>query len=292
MTKKLSTELLTALVLAAGLVFATSALARQAASLELRVVPQTGSPVNVVEDLSGAFNTPVVGTPVFRDRRFEVQYRLIDTDTTDGIVPFGLQRTRLDITSAISGSLNAIWMEPVLLSRFEAQNHAWATPPAPRDTSGPNTSAIPSRGLHTPFRGSLTFPDFPENGLVSAGPDGSPRITGIRPTCSAFFTGFGTGQYSVPGTVNGDAAGDWYGLYSFYIQVGTPSVDTQITVTASLSSELGPASFAWFPSDGSEPRIAFQSASASAGVMVLIPAPSAALALLPMFLAATRRRRT
>jgi len=259
----------------------------QGVRLELRIVPQTGSPVTVVEDLPGSLHTPVIGSDPFRSRRFEIQYRLIDTDAFDAVTPFGLQATRINITSSRTDSISSLSMEPAFLSRFEAQNNRLATPPAPRDTSGPNTSSFSSRGLHTPFRGGFTFPDFPQNGILSTAPDGSPQITAILPTSNIV-----NDQYSVPGTVNGDAAGDWYGLYSFYIQAGTPSVDTQITVTASLSSELGPASFAWFPSDGSEPRIAFQSASASAGVMVLIPAPSAALALLPMFLAATRRRRT
>jgi hypothetical protein len=215
----------------ATLAAASLALAQGSSStiqLQLRIVPQIGLPADAggVIDLPGTVHQPIDSDG--QTRRFEIQYRLVDLDDTDDIVPAGLVSGNLRIIAF--GSAGSSVLERALLSRFEAQL-ASSTPPVSPDLSGNNSNA--ARGMHRPFRGPIPLSggcgpapgnNCPSNGVFSAD---RLTISGITPLSLS-----APNQYTPGGD---DGLGEWYGLYSFnFLSAGGAGA---ITFTASFDAD-------------------------------------------------------
>lgn len=230
-----------ATVAAASAISATPADA-QPVRLELRLVPQSGAP--------GPFAAPPVGcvyddppearSPVRADggvaKRFEVQYRLIDTDPADGLTPAGLAGVTFSLhaspTIGVWGRARLSGFEQLTLPPLTA-----APPPGMADCR-PIEINQHAAGLHTPFRGLLTGiapadNDDPDNGVFPRG-----GILNIR----AFST-----EPNRQGVASG-TAGAWYGLFSceFTPQIGAAS-SAQIRIEPVPS---GNVTFEWFARTG------------------------------------------
>jgi hypothetical protein len=231
--------------------------------LELRIVPQSGvpgvlcvyddppTPLGTADPPREAWASPNIA------RRFEVQYRLIDTDASDGVSPAGLQSATLNILAASSTA--GLWGR-ALLSISEGQPDAAAasTPPEPIDCSGlPIQPALRPRGLHQPFRTLLTGADPSEdtdNGAFSP-----------------------AGLSTIAATAAGpphQQAGAWFGLYTFEF---TPSATFtgSLTITAASAPSLG-AAYRWYDTLGVIHPVAPASPPTSATITVRVPASAVA----------------
>ena len=148
----------------------------QPARVEMRLVPQTGTPPDCVRD-DTTFPTRV-SQGIFK--RIEAQFRIIDLDLTDQLVPAGLTTMMVDIKlfPPEAGTLDR-----ALLSRFETAQ-AGSTPPASVDCSGLPTNAFgASTGIHRPYRGGIGPPapgnNNPVNGTLGPGQiNGNVTLTG------------------------------------------------------------------------------------------------------------------
>lgn len=182
----------------AGFLCSTVLLA-QPVRLEFRLVPQEGLLPGPISDVP----VPALITGAGQVRRFELQYRVLDLDLTDEIVPAGLADAKINIVMEPAGVGT---LDRALLSQFEA-NQAGATPPTSPDDSGAATGVLSgAAGLHRPFRGLITVPP-PNNNHFRNGTVTSTGILRIEPV---------TLSQSDQG--NADAGFDnqaWYGLYSF-----------------------------------------------------------------------------
>jgi len=182
-------------------------------------------------------------------KRIEAQFRIIDLDLTDQLVPAGLTTMMVDIKlfPPEAGTLDR-----ALLSRFETAQ-AGSTPPASVDCSGLPTNAFgASTGIHRPYRGGIG-PPAPGNNNPVNGTLGPGQINGILP-----FSLSQNDQAHPPSPTNPG----FYGLYSFAFQ---PALNFSglvvITVRAVPDAMTGNA-FAFY-SDGDP--IPHASATAAAG---------------------------
>lgn len=255
--------------------------------MELRIIPQTGSVSGTVTDGPiDLVNITPADVGAARTRRFEVQYRIIDNDLNDNLVPAGLTAAQIDITAEILGGPESdLSVARAQLSRNEVQL-AGAEPPGSSDSSGlptgPNAGA---QGLHRPFRGGIPAP-APNNSASSNGTISGLNITGITPL---------TLSQSDQGNPGADPsyANAWYGLYSFEFTAGDVFGGV-VTFTASaiVDPQTGNR-FAYWPDAVGAPQTSTQAGDASISVLVInIPAPGVGSAmLLAGGLRAIRRRR-
>lgn len=254
----------------------------QPVRLELQIVRQAGTLPGVITDID--VNSTVTANPG-DVLRFEMQYRILDLDTNDSIVPAGLTAATIDITSTTGTLLRG------QLSRFEAQLAGALNPPTSTDSSGlPSGSASVRRGLHSPFRGGLSNSnnnDLPSNGVVNVD---------INPDPALYTPGPGNTLISVTPLAisqhnqgNPDVGSDnewWFGLYTFEYIVG--STNDVINVAAVADPQTF-NSFGYFNDGVPVPLTSGNSTSAS--YRIIVPAPgSVALLGLGGLLVARRRR--
>jgi len=244
--------------------------------MEFRCVRQSGTP-NVTPP--GVVDEAIIANLAVQPgstTRFELQYRILDLNLSDAIVPAGLSAASINI---LSSNAAAGTFTRAQLSRAEAQNAAPAVPPTSPDTSGlPTGTASVRAGLHAPFRGGLSDSNnntLPANGTIAAN-----GITGILPL-----------TISESGQGNPDAGADnnaWYGLYSFNFVAGAGGTTT-ITAAAVPDPNTG-NTFGYFNSGAAVPLNSANSTGCTQ-LITVVPAPGA-LALLGMGgLIAGRRRR-
>lgn len=242
------------------------------ARVELRIVPQRGLPGQAggVSDLpTNEHDAITVAGDV---RRFEVQYRIVDLITTDGLLPRGLRTLNLRIDAAGPGLGNGT-LRRAGLSRFEAEL-AGATPPVTPDVSGVPTGAAAS-GLHRPLREALLSPgdSHVANGTASA-TSGSAAITDITPLSLAE-----TGQ-----------ADGWFGLYSFDL-LTQDVLPGAIALTATAVMDVGTGTrFSYWASGQGSPRFSPAATVGTASVVSLVPAPGALGVVVMLGVVAARRR--
>lgn len=288
--KKIAVLSAMAVLAAAGAANAQSTLAN--ARLEMRIVPQDGTPPGTVTDAPGVVN--VAASDTNRTRRFEVQYRI---QNADGIAA-GLSSMQFNIVGQLVGGGIGFSLDRAQLSRFEAQL-AGATPPSSPDASGlPSGSAATTAGLHRPFRGGIpvggTNPpapnnDNPANGII---PIGGQSINLITPLSLS--------QNDQGNTNAGQDANAWYGLYSFVVNIpdaatgsdnnGDGFVDLLITATSVADSQTGNR-WGGFEDLNPVPQTSQNATAGAATLRIEIPAPGS-LALLGLGgLVAARRRR-
>jgi hypothetical protein len=235
MNQGITKPLMTALTIA---LIAPSAWAQ--ARLELRLRAQDGSPPASVTDIGGSSQWFGAGPRL----RFELQYRIVDTDAADGSSPCGLAAATIFINSTQQIGIDLWTLERAQLSRFEAQG-AWTTPPTSTDNSGLPTGAMASAtGLHMPFRTGIA-PPLPNNDAPANGTASGHAITGISPR------GIAPGQ----GPCGAADTGAWFGLYSFDV-VAPQSLLADITISALAVPDPGTgATFAyWDALDNPVPR--------------------------------------
>lgn len=265
------------LIVTAVAALAPSALAgigTPAARLELRIVPQRGVPADAagVVDVAGSQHDAITSPGAVR--RFEIQYRVIDQLTADGITPSGLRSAQLRIDAAGAG-LGAATLRRAALSRFEAELAAAAGPVTP-DLSGlPVGPAL--TGLHRPFRDGLGVPgnDDAGNGAFERTPAAA-SLVAIIP-----FAAAATSQ-NLPDT--------WYGLYSFDL-VATDLAPGLISLTVTpVADAVSGSRFSFWAAGQTAPRFSPAATSVTATVFSQIPAPTTA-ALLALFAVATPKRR-
>lgn len=225
----------------------------QSVRLDLRIVPQTGTPATTVVDTTPAALPPPSGPG--QAIRFEIQYRITDLDVEDPVLPAGL---RMAIMNLSATGLPPDWtLRAAALSQEEA-NLADGSPPPSTDASGPALptadSASPA-GLHHPFRGALPGPVGTEyNGHIAPS-----FITGIR-------------ALSVAQNDQGVLGAFWYGLYSFEIVAGTAPFALPITLTAELvPTPPSTVRFTYFDDGGPLP---LTSANATTGSVTINPPQS------------------
>jgi len=263
--------------------------AQTGARLDLRIVPQVGTIPTAIDDLPGTVHAPVIGPGGNRLRRFEIQYRLVDLFPDDGVRPAGLERLSFNLSVVVSGPpLSSLTLEKARLSNYEA-SRALAEPPPMRDTSGVQTNPFGNwAGLHRPFRGAIGFDHVndPDNGLLTTSPAGNPQLTGMMALSLSL-----NGQHSVPGRVNGDVLGDWFGLYSLEITPGSTNGVSDVRVLVGNDGSASPT-FSWFPDDDSPARSELQLATADASVAVFVPSPTCFGIGLSTLLTLRRRNRT
>lgn len=243
-----------------GLVASTSAHA-DPVRLDLRIVAQSGTPgvlcvYNDPPNPFGSADPPIVAwcSPNIA-RRFEVQYRLADTDAGDGLVPAGLRTVRLNIRAATSTA--GLWGRAVLSLREGDPAPADLDEPPPRiDCAGlPVQPTLRKRGLHTPFRSLLTGADPSEDA-----DNGAFQASGLF-TIRALAAG-PIGQ-----------ADGWFGLYSFEF---TPSatLSGSVSITAEAVPDSPPPAgsgvvFEFFDQSGVARPV---STPAAATITVRVPA--------------------
>jgi hypothetical protein len=247
--------------------------------LEFRCVPQIGTP-GTMAGPPGVVD--VVPTPanivlmVEEVQRFELQYRVLDLNPADTIVPAGISAAWINITS---GNPPVGSYAPALLSRFERQTNTPLELPGPVDTSGPPTPAgsiiSMSVGLHRPLREGTTKHGFVPNGsIVSNG------ITGILPLAIA-----------APNQGNVNIGADntaWYGLYSFNFTAAARGATT-FSVMAMPDVNTG-NTFGYFNDGVVVPLNSPNSVPCSQRITV-IPAPGALAILCAWGVTVFRRRR-
>lgn len=243
--------------------------------LELRLIAQVGTPGAPGGVQSFEVQThPDIGSPMDVARRFEVQYRLMDLDQTDQIVPAGLAsaRLRLTVTNARLGRAG--------LSQIESGSPAVGLPPVSQPvnlaTDFSPAAANGSAGLHRPFRDGIPAPEpnneHPSNGVIDAL---QTTISEISPLAL-----FRTDQYAPT-----DPEGGWYGLYSFNMfPLGALWF---LSLTADLDSATN-SRFAFFSDDQSEPVLGV---TAIGDTAIGVPGPGPAV-LMVLAAAAHRRRCT
>lgn len=224
----------------------------QPVRLDLRIVPQIGTPATSVVDTTASMLPPPSGPG--QAIRFEVQYRIVDLDVEDLVLPAGLRSAIMNISTT---GLPTDWtLRPAALSQEEA-NLADGAPPPTTDSSGPALptadSANPA-GLHHPFRGALPGPVGTEyNGHVAAAPA---AINGIRPLSNA------PNDQGVLGPF-------WYGLYSFDVVAGSGAFTQPFTLTAELvPTPPSTTRFTYFDDGG---PVALASSNATPGSVTINP---------------------
>lgn len=233
--------------------------------LEVRLVGVSGTPgVALVKTDSGAHQS--LGMPL----RFEVQYRIVDLDTSDAIEPAGLTSGNLRIT-VTSGTLSR-----AVLTRNQAGGGA-GTPPVSTsinlDTDRSPLASNGAMGLHRPFRTGIPGPapnnDNPANGVFESG---NRVIRGITPLTLS---------------QSDQNDGGWYGLYSFiYTTEGMTAV-----LHASFDADSLTGNRFGFFGDGDP--VPFTSPVATSDSAVIdFPSPSSAWLLLVGMGWTARRRRT
>jgi hypothetical protein len=256
---------------------AGSAFAQDAVRLELRLVSQMGtpsnpaSPVTSQDVLTHTDTTSGIGVA----RRFEVQYRIVDLNDGDTIVPAGLTAGSLRLV-ATGGTL-----EKAILSRQEARNPSAGTPaliPVSQSVNLDTDNYIisgaagsPWRGMHQPFRGG--FNPTSDNNQASNGtlsPD-SMTLSGIVPLV-------------LVQTDQND--GGWYGLYSFNFLPTAGSGTVMVSFDADTTTGNR---FGYFNDGNPAPLNSGNATTDSANI--LVPAPGAFALLGLGGLLANRRRR-
>ncbi|MFN7022586.1 MAG: hypothetical protein ACK4WH_14850 [Phycisphaerales bacterium] len=271
-------------------VLAIAALAGSAAAqtfpvrMEVRIVPQTGTPPATVTD--GPLTTPA--TPITisgteRTQRFEMQYRILDLDLSDSIFPAGLTAAEIDITvnNPASGSFAR-----AQLSRFEAQL-AGTIPPTSTDSSGLPTGAAAGRaGLHSPYRGGLSNANdntLPANGT----PDTRAGVVGIFSVLPLAISQTNQGNPDV-----GSPNDSWFGLYSFTFTADDNFTGDVIITAAPKADPNTMNSFGYFNDGVAVPLTSPNSVNGVAHLsIVAVPAPGAAALVGLGGLVAFRRRR-
>ena len=189
------------------------------ARLELRVVPQNGQPGDAggVVSLSGSQHAAFTASG--QVRRFEVQYRVVDTNLADGITPVGLSACLLNISAASVGGGFDGSIRRALLSHQESGSPGTGLPPLATPvnltTDFDPPAADGSTGMQRPFRAGIPAP-APNNAHPNNGTIAGAAITGVRALSTS-----PSGQSS--GT-------DWYGVYSFEIVSGCIWKTVVITV--------------------------------------------------------------
>jgi hypothetical protein len=264
--------------------------------MELRIVRQSGTPTlgttttPPVTDIDVNSSANCVAGDVLR---FELQFRIIDTNTADAIIPDGLTSASVNITSG-GGTLDR-----AILSRRE-HSLAGINGPLPTDSTGQGSVAQGAgrTGLHNPYRGGLTDTndnDLPSNGIV---------LVDSNPDPAHFHPGAGNTLLSITplslaashqGNENLDDGDDtngttneltWYGLYSFTYTCGAAN-DT-INANNVADAQTGSAFGFWVEGSG----IPITSVTATgASYRIVVPAPGAAALLGLGGLIVARRRR-
>jgi len=241
--------------------------------LEFRLVPQSGLLPGIISDDQITLVSISLDhiTPEQRTRRFELQFRLIDLNPADEIVPSGLSAVVIDITAAVTGGPAAdLTVTKARISNYESR-YSSSVPPTSTDSSGfPTGGFTGARGLHAPYRGGISGPP-PNNDSVPNGTINGLDILQITPIC---LGGSGQGDPGIdPANQNA-----WYGLYSFELTAGN---DFAGFVTYEASSRIDPGTgsrFGFFNSGFAVPLTSSAAVDASITTVVInIPAPASAV---------------
>ncbi len=201
--------------------------------LDLRIVPQDGVlPAAITNRADSQHQDLALPGEV---RRFEVQYRIVDTNTGDAINPAGLAAMQFNICLS-GGTPGASFLQRGRLSAFEAQQ-AGAVPPTATDSSGFPTGPLnTATGLHRPFRAGLPAP-APNNGNPSNG-----VLSGAVPQCINVISPVAVSQSNQGCIPCGQSDLSWYGLYTFELVVGAGAcgrIDLTATPIASGADYFG-----------------------------------------------------
>jgi len=210
------------------------------ARIDLRIVTQVGSPyepaaLGGVIDLSG---TEHVSVSALRPelRRFEVQYRVMDTRPDDAV--------GIACMAQIIFSIEAVNASPqstlgrALLSRDEIQSANLISPAATVDISGrPDPIWDLAAGLHRPYR-YISVPrpsnDSPHNGRPNRGSSGGTPIPGNSRFSEIRGLLVDTNMAQPDGVVP-----EWFGLYSFDWTPGRDyTADQTVTFRTRATSSL------------------------------------------------------
>jgi len=274
------------LVLSALVVAALAGTANAQARLELRVVRQNGVPSNPV----GAGVTDVdvnnsVTTTAGTTLRFELQYRVLDTDVNDIVVPAGLSSATINITSG-TGTLTR-----AQISRAENGQTGSDLPLSPDTTGLPAPAAASGRrGLHAPFRGGLVDSnnnDLPSNGVVNVDTNADPNLyTPGNGNTLLSVTPVSISQNNQGNADNGIDNNNWYGVYSFNYTVGSAN---DIINVAAIADAVTGNSFGYFDDGNAVPVTSADATGAS--YRIVVPAPGAAALIGLGGLLVARRRR-
>jgi hypothetical protein len=257
------------------------------AMLRLRIVPvevTSSSPLNLAYP-GGTSHQDVLPTQSGdqRARRFEVQYQIIDLDSTDIEYPSSLSTTQFDIQATVRGGAVPLQFERARLTRGQTRLGGLGTavfPVGATDTSGnPTGSLANATGLHMTFRSGVvpsSQNDRPANGTPSEA-----GILGVAPWSLAAHD---QDQETFPG--------GWFGLYSFVVTAGSPTADSVVTLALAIYPNPSDGTIWTGFSQGDPIPIAdsrVETATASFGIS--IPAtPTAALLSLGGLIAGRRRR--
>lgn len=284
--------------------------------MDLRIVRQTGgSPPNVPGSGTANAIVDVDANSSFTTSpgavlRFEVQYRLLDNQGGANALA-GLSGLQMDITSSTTTAalsraiLSGAEIAPSIPARpprtpGQPAADPWLNPAtAPfRDTSGVgNNPLVPPNnergtGVHAPFRGGFSTSgdnNLPANGVIS--PLG---ILGITPLTISQSNqgkaGFSTRQDTTdpdnPVDTDFLAGGEWYGLYSFLVTVGSANVD--LVAHSTPDAATGNRFAFWHDGQAVPPT----STDATDGFYhLIVPAPGAAALMGLGGLLVARRRR-
>lgn len=231
----------------------------QSARLELRIVPQSGVPglLCVYDDPPtplGSFDPPREAwvSPNIA-KRFEVQYRLVDIDVGDDLVPRGLRSVSIDIATAAASA--GLWGRGLLSVGEGEPGVDSGSPPDAVDCSGlPIAPVLRKRGLHQPYRGALSGADPSEdadNGAFQ--PQGLTAITALT--------------IGPPG----QAPGAWFGLYTFEFTPASTFAGS-LTITAALAASPS-TTFQWYDSLG-----VIHTATSAAAAIITVRAPATPVA--------------
>ncbi|MFN7020207.1 MAG: hypothetical protein ACK4WH_02615 [Phycisphaerales bacterium] len=276
-------------LLTTALVLSTTAATSpaQPVRLELRIVPQVGAPFTPggVQDLPLTTpETPITLSGSDRTQRFELQYRVLDLDTTDTVFTAGLCAAEIDITVS---NANAGTFGYPRLSRFET-TLANAFPPPNPDLSGMtgNPNRDNRRGLHMPFRGAMMDQNdntSPVNGTI----DTRDGVLGIYSIIPVVISPTNQGNAAI-GSPN-DA---WFGLYTFSL-TAADFFDGPVTITAATKADPVTANrFAYFLDGLAVPETSSNALDAVTHInIVAIPTPAGAAIFGLLALTAARRRR-
>jgi hypothetical protein len=246
---------------------------------ELRVVPQTGVLPDPVVDLAGNKHNPIIATDVStteRTRRFEVQYRLIDTDLTDSIVPAGLFASDIRIVATSTGTTTGSVSQRAPLSQFEARV-ADFNPPGPVDSSGLPTIGGPFTGIHHPFRGGISSDNSNVNG----------QFTGLSirfsPICG-ISNDQGSPEFGLTGT-------EWYGLYSFTFRAGSTANGSVTFTPVPIADPITLNAFGYWSTEGSFSTAGTNQFSSTGAIVEFASIPAPGSAALLVAVGAVRRKR-
>jgi hypothetical protein len=257
-----------------------------------RVVPAT-SPNGVVDIDANSSYTATPGEQI----RFELQYRLVDLNTSDAIVPAGLTGAQINITLPVavgsfaraltSGAETNAGARPPRTLGQPADTVAWLGGTAP-DNSGLGGNPTSRTGLHSPFRGGMDPADnneLPSNGQIPVGGTGIFNITPLALSQS----NQGRAGFDLSPDQDGSqllTGGEWYGIYSFIYTVG----QSNSIITASAVADAASGNrFAFFSNGNPVPQD--QTDATNGAYAIIVPAPgSMALLGLGALIAGRRRR--